>query len=85
MLVGRVEAPPFDEKIIQMLFDVNHWTEEAAFNWCAIPRSYQGTCPLAQRSIDAACPVSPSPVSLEYRPKAASGLAFAATRRRTLT
>jgi len=33
MLVGRTEQPPYEEKVIQMMWDVEVWTEEAAFKW----------------------------------------------------
>mmetsp|Transcript_38024 Transcript_38024/g.49230 ORF Transcript_38024/g.49230 Transcript_38024/m.49230 type:complete len:705 (+) Transcript_38024:412-2526(+) len=33
MLVGRTEAPPYEEKVIQIMFDVDVWTEEEAFRW----------------------------------------------------
>jgi hypothetical protein len=33
MLVGRMEAPPYDEKVIQIMFDVDVWTEEESFRW----------------------------------------------------
>ena len=33
MTVGRLEKPPYDEQVIQMLFDVTKWTEEQAYKW----------------------------------------------------
>lgn len=33
LLVGRLENPPYDEQVIQMIFDTDHWTEEEAFAW----------------------------------------------------
>ena len=33
LLVGRLEKPPYDERVIQMLFSVEHWTEEQAAKW----------------------------------------------------
>jgi hypothetical protein len=33
MLVGRMEKPPYDEKVIQIMFDTEHWTEESSFRW----------------------------------------------------
>mmetsp|Transcript_65477 Transcript_65477/g.122538 ORF Transcript_65477/g.122538 Transcript_65477/m.122538 type:complete len:420 (+) Transcript_65477:1501-2760(+) len=33
MLVGRLERPPYEEKVIQMFFDVEEWTEETSFHW----------------------------------------------------
>jgi hypothetical protein len=33
MLVGRMEAPPYQEKVIQMMFDVDIWTEENSKKW----------------------------------------------------
>lgn len=33
LLVGRLEKPPYDEQVIQMIFDTDHWTEEQAFGW----------------------------------------------------
>ena len=33
MLVGRQEEAPYNEKVLQMMFDENEWTEERAFGW----------------------------------------------------
>jgi len=33
MLVGRTEQPPYEEKVIQMMWDTEAWSEEAAFKW----------------------------------------------------
>ena len=33
ILVGRLEQPPYEEQVIQMMWDVEEWTEEVASNW----------------------------------------------------
>lgn len=33
MLVGRLESPPYDEQVIQMMWDTSVWTEKSAFDW----------------------------------------------------
>jgi len=33
LLVGRLDAPPCSEKVIQVMFDTKEWTEEGAFQW----------------------------------------------------
>jgi len=33
LLVGRLESPPHDEKVITVMFDTDIFTEEEAFNW----------------------------------------------------
>lgn len=33
ILVGRLEVPPYEEKVIQMMFDVDVWSEESAYKW----------------------------------------------------
>jgi len=33
MTVGRLEKPPYDERVLQMLFDVTKWEEEQAYKW----------------------------------------------------
>ena len=40
MTVGRLEKPPYDEQVIQMLFDVTKWTEEQAYKWLVPSRMY---------------------------------------------
>jgi hypothetical protein len=33
ILVGRMEEPPYEEHVIQMMWDIEEWTEEASFHW----------------------------------------------------
>ena len=33
ILVGRMEEPPFEEKVIQMIWDIEEWTESNACCW----------------------------------------------------
>jgi len=33
ILVGRLEQPPYEEQVIQIMWDVEEWTEEVASNW----------------------------------------------------